>query len=289
MTALLNPPGTASGDGETQRERAILQSLYSELFPSAVRNLIPKNPDQTICIIPDGVLFNLPFAALVDDQGKFLVQSHTLTLACSIGAFLDIPPRYVDGNSLVLTSFNIQANSGTEETDRISAAFQQGAVLKLMGKDADIAALREQVRGRAIVHFANPFSLLANNPLNSVLPIAPEKEGGSQKVTAETLFGCSMPSDLFVWSASSVNTKDIQGNSVKVFSRGLSYTGARNILFSLWVPPDPERTNELIDFYKQKQSGLSQAQSLRKAELIALSKDPLPHAWAAFQLVGPGY
>jgi CHAT domain-containing protein len=45
----------------------------------------------------------------------------------------------------------------------------------------------------------------------------------------------------------------------------------------------------LIEFYKGKQEGLNQAQSLRKAQLLALSKDPSPKSWAAFQLLGPGF
>jgi CHAT domain-containing protein/tetratricopeptide (TPR) repeat protein len=285
VTALLNMPATAGGDpNTTQRERSTLQSLYNELFPTAVRNLLPKNPEQTVCIIPDGVLFNLPFAALVDEHGKFLVESHTLTLACSTGAILDIPPRYADDNSVLVAS----KDGGNNETNLISGVFQQDSVTKLIGKEADISALREQGRGK-MIHCANHFSLLANNPFNSLLPLSPEKDAISQKVTAENLFGGNMASDLTVWSASSVSVKDTLGNSVKVFSRGLNYAGVRNVILSLWVAPDPERTNELVDFYKHKQSGLNQAQSLRKAEMVSIAKDPSPHAWAAFQLLGPGY
>jgi tetratricopeptide (TPR) repeat protein/CHAT domain-containing protein len=285
VMALLNMPATAGGDpNTTQRERSTLQSLYNELFPTAVRNLMPKNPEQTVCIIPDGVLFNLPFAALVDEHGKFLVESHTLTLACSTGAILDIPPRYADDNSVLVAS-NV---GGNNETNLISGVFQQDSVTKLIGKDADISGLREQGRGK-MIHCANHFSLLANNPFNSLLPLSPEKDATSQKVTAENLFGGNMPSDLTVWSASSISVKDTLGNSVKVFSRGLNYAGVRNVILSLWVAPDPERTNELMDFYKHKQSGLNQAQSLRKAEMVSIAKDPSPHAWAAFQLLGPGY
>jgi CHAT domain-containing protein len=58
---------------------------------------------------------------------------------------------------------------------------------------------------------------------------------------------------------------------------------------SLWVEPYSQRTSELLDFYKNKQAGLNQAESLRKAELLALAKDPSPWTWAAFQLLGPGY
>lgn len=97
-----------------------------------------------------------------------------------------------------------------------------------------------------------------------------------------------MPSDLIVWSASSVSSKDVRGNGVKIFSRGLNYAGARNVLMSLWAQPDTDRMDELVNFYKSKQAGLGPAQSLRKAQLSALSRDRSPRNWAAFQLLGPG-
>ena len=282
VTSLLGQ-GTTGGEvgnqsqSSIQKERGILQSLYSELFPPTVRTSIPKGPEQTICLVPDGILFNVPFAALVDEQGKFFVESHTLTTACSMGALLDIPGRYVTDNSILIASL------GTEG-DQISGVFPANDVTKLVGKDADIAEVREQSRGKSVIHFSSRMLLLANNPFNTIMPLSPSK-----KVTAENFFGTSVTSDLAVWGASSVNAKDTQGSSVGIFSRGLNYAGIRNVLVGLWVPPDQARLSELQDFYRQKQAGLSQAQSLRKAELLAMAKDPSPHAWAAFQLVGPGY
>ncbi|HEY9683340.1 MAG TPA: CHAT domain-containing tetratricopeptide repeat protein [Oculatellaceae cyanobacterium] len=283
VTTLLSQ-GTAAGESggasqnAAQKERSILQSLYSELFPAAVRPAMPKGPDQTVCIVPDGILFNVPFAALVDEQGKYFIESHTITLACSMGALLDIPARYSTDNSSILIA------SLAGENDPVAGVFPANEVTRLLGKDADIAEVREQSRGKSAIHFSSRMHLQANNPFSTILPLAPAK-----KVTAENLFGTSVLSDLAVWGASSVNAKDIQGTSVGVFSRGLNYAGIRNVVVGLWMPPEQARSSELQDFYRQKQAGLSQAQSLRKAELIAMSKDPAPHSWAAFQLVGPGY
>jgi CHAT domain-containing protein len=103
------------------------------------------------------------------------------------------------------------------------------------------------------------------------------------------LFELNLPSDLAVLSASSVNAKDYRGTGVQVFTRGLNYAGVRNVLMSLWVAPDPQRTSQLVDFYRSHNKGLSQAASLRKAQMLALSKDPSPRSWAAFQLLGPGF
>ncbi len=125
--------------------------------------------------------------------------------------------------------------------------------------------------------------------MDSVLPLMAAKEDGGKKVTADKLFGLSLPSDLMVWSGSSIYGKDIQGNAVKVFSCGLNYAGVRNVLMTLWSEPSGDRQAELVEFYKSKQAGLNQAQSLRRAQMLALSKDPSAKSWAAFQLLGPGF
>ncbi len=290
VTALLSSPATADSDNtqSDQRERVILQALYGELLPASVRNFIPKNPEQMVVIIPDGILFNLPFAALVDGQGKFLVENHTLTMASSMGVFLDSPPRYTDDLSVVITSQANGTQSPGDESHMITQNLPPELVTRLMGKDADIGAITEQARGKAVVHFTTNMPLSAN-PMRCIMPISAGKDDGYRKVTAERLFEMSIPSDLILMSATSVNAKDIQGNAVKVFSRGFNYAGVRNVMMSLWVEPEGVRTHELIEFYKGKQEGLNQAQSLRKAQLLALSKDPSPRSWAAFQLLGPGF
>ncbi len=289
VAALLATPAADSDSTQSdQRERVILQALYNELLPASVRNFIPKNPDQMVVIIPDGILFNLPFAALVDGQGKFLVENNTLTMASSMGVFLDSPPRYTDDLSVVITSQANGTQSPGDESHMITQNLQPELVTRLLGKDADIGAITEQARGKAVVHFTTNMPLSAN-PMRCIMPISAGKDDGYRKVTAERLFEMSIPSDLILMSATSVNAKDIQGNAVKVFSRGFNYAGVRNVMMSLWVEPEGARTHELIEFYKGKQEGLNQAQSLRKAQLLALSKDPSPRSWAAFQLLGPGF
>ncbi len=56
-------------------ERMLLQTLYKELIPPAVSACLPANPEQMVVIVPDGVLYNLPFAALIDDKGKYLIEA----------------------------------------------------------------------------------------------------------------------------------------------------------------------------------------------------------------------
>ena len=277
--------GTAAGESgqqsqsSIQKERSVLQSLFSELFPPAVRAAIPKGPEQTICIVPDGVLYNLPFASLLDDNGKYFIESHTLTTTASMGALTDVPAKFSTDNTVLL------ANAyQSPEADSIASAIPAGDVTRLNGKDADLTELRDQGRGKSALHFTGRMSVLANNAFNTIIPLSPPK-----KVTADNLFSTSLGNDLAVFGDSSINPRDTMGTSVVTFGRGLNYAGVRNLLLGFWAPSDAARVALLQDFYKQKFSGQSYAQALRKAELNAIARDPAPHSWAAFQLIGPGY
>lgn len=278
LTASAMPP-----QQEAQRTRGLLQALGTELLPSSVRAFLPKNPEQLVAIIPDGILRNLPFAALLDTQGKYLIEEHTITLASSIGALLDSPPKYADSTGVLVAA----STAGRDEASMLSSALAPEQVTKLVGSEADINAFVEQARGKSALHVASNVPI-SRNPMSAVVPMVAKEDGG-RKVTANRLFSANMPNDLVVLSSTSINAKDTDGTAVGVFSRGLNYAGARNVMMSLWVEPDRERTSQLVEFYKNQQAGLSQAHSLRRAQLLALSRDPSPHSWAAFQLLGPGY
>lgn len=271
-----------SGQEARVTEKQLLQSLLSELMPESVLKQLPTNPEQMVVVVPDAVLFNLPWAALVDGQGRYLIESHTLTSVPALSSFVFQGPRYgVDQN--IVFNANKDAESGAEATE-ISQLFQPEQVVKLTGTNAELGKLQDQAKG-SVLHFASPLVLTEGGLLKSQLPLSLDEK---TKATTNTLFKLNLPSDLSVWSGTSVNAKDLHGSGVKVLTRGLAYAGVRNVLLSLWLQPENERVAGLVEFYRGRQQGLNQAQSLRKAQLIALSKDPSLRSWAAFQLVGPG-
>ena len=284
-----------SGQDSRQTEKRLLQVLFNELVPETVAKYLPSNPEQLVLFVPDSVLFNLPVAALVDPQGRYFVESHTLSTLPAVLSFMDNGVAYGADQSLVFSASNDTAESREgQEASELSSLFPSDQLFKLTGQNANVAQLQEQAKGNAVLHFSAPLLLQDNNLFKSVLPMTAQTPENSEKpetrkATTEALMKLNLPSDLAVWSGTTVNPKDSQGGGVNVFSRGLAYAGVRNVLLSLWVEQNPAaRTEELVEFYKGRQQGLSQAQSLRKAQLIALSKDPSPRSWAAFQLIGVG-
>jgi CHAT domain-containing protein len=287
VTSLLSAvprSGEAPNPQAALAEKRILQTLYAELLPTAVRAFLPADPEQRLIIIPDGPLSNLPFAALVTEQSKYLVEAHTILTAPSIVTLLDTPPRYVDDFSLLVATS--EGGSDAEEAKAIAGAFSAEGTTALIGKEAELKAIPDQVHGKSCMHIAGPVNFGEPDPLKATIPL---KGDGGKPALAERLSGLSLLTDVSVWSGASVSPKDVNGDAVRLFSRGLNYAGTRNVLLSLWTVPAEERTNELLDFYKNKQGGMSPAESLRKAELQAIARDGAPHSWAAFQMVGVGH
>jgi len=60
-----------------------LQQLH-QLLIQPIADLLPTDPTQRLVFIPQGALFLVPFPALQDAQGKYLIEQHTLQTAPSI-------------------------------------------------------------------------------------------------------------------------------------------------------------------------------------------------------------
>ncbi len=52
VTALL---ATSNNATDAQKAKTLLLALGNELIPQALRTYLPKNPEQTVAIIPDGI------------------------------------------------------------------------------------------------------------------------------------------------------------------------------------------------------------------------------------------
>ncbi len=72
--------GSAGARGELYPE---LQALH-RLLIQPIADLLPDNPEAHVTFIPQGPLFLVPFAALQDRAGTYLVEKHTILTAPSI-------------------------------------------------------------------------------------------------------------------------------------------------------------------------------------------------------------
>jgi CHAT domain-containing protein len=283
-------------------------ALY-QLLIAPIQDLLPKNERDRVVFIPQGPLFQVPFAALQNPQGEYLIQSHTLLTAPSIQA-LDLtrqqrlalaqqppssPGALIVGNPQ-MPSVTLAPGSPPEPLAPLPGAEQEAkaiaALLKgpaLIGPQATKAAVKQQMPQARRIHLATHGLLDEIQGLSSAIALTPSA-GDNGLLSAEEIFDLPLQADLVVLSACNSGQGKITGDGVIGLSRSLLAAGAASVVVSLWAVPDAPTAELMTQFYQNLQSQpeaqRDKAQALRQAMLTTLKTHPDPRNWAAFTLMG---
>ena len=84
------------------------QRLYDLLVKPAERQLQGKG---TVCVVPDGLLWDLPFQALQDDAGEYLLELHEIYYAPSLQVLNEMRKRAADLHSSPVSKSGGKNNS----------------------------------------------------------------------------------------------------------------------------------------------------------------------------------
>ncbi len=290
INSLLPCFGPNSNAADNASVNKVLHSLYGALLPESVRNALSQNADDLLMIIPDGPLDALPFNALIDNQNKFLVSSHTISLSPALANLIDSPPRYTDSPSFLFCAG--AANPGEQidniaQAKDIAQALPPNAVTYLIGEEANLKNLQEQGNGKGSVQICGGVDL-SGNALNNALPLKAKDEQSEAK--ASDLFAISLSCDAAVLNGGEVKKIEEQARNFmqapSTIACAFRYAGARHVVVSLW---QTSGNQEMSDLYKAQLSGVSPIVALRKAELAQIARNIYPGDWASLQIFGPMY
>ncbi len=251
-----------------QRSDALLEQLY-DLLVAPIADQLPRTPEAPVVIVPHDVLFLVPFAALRDPQGHYLVDTHTLIAAPSLQV-LDLtlrrpatgswrsPPALVVGNPTMPTlpgaSQPLSPLPGTEvEAQAIAAAL--GAA-PLLGDRATEVAVSQQLERAHLIHLAthgllNEVAALSDTPGAIALAAtgpAPAEDGF---LTANEVSQHRLQADLAVLSACDTGRGRITGDGAVGLARSFLAAGARSVVVSLWKVPDQPTALLMQAFYEE--------------------------------------
>lgn len=297
---------TPKTDAPTQARK--LQQLHQILI-QPIAKFLPSNPNERVIFIPQNELFLIPFVALQDEQGKYLIEKHTILTAPAIQVLQlthqqrqqieAIHKSPLQGKDVLVmgnpTMPSIPDSTGKlEQLDSLPGAeIEAKAIAQLFhtqaitGKDATKAAILQQLKTSRIVHLAthgllDDFKLLG---LPGAIALAPANNDNGL-LTSSEIFDLKLNSELVVLSACDTGRGDIKGDGVIGLSRSLISAGVPSIIVSLWSIPDAPTAALMTEFYRQIQQNPDKAQALRQAMLTTMKQYPNPKDWAAFTLIG---
>lgn len=295
----------------------LYQSLIAPIGQSLDRNL-------TLCIAPDGVLQDLPFAALVSPESKrYLVEDFTIVVNPSASVFaraIDIslhkqrsesePFLGIDNPRFDQERFpKLQAlPSSEEELERIQSLYPHRLILSR--RQATESALVNQIGEYEIVHLATHALSNKQSSMLSTIVLAEEShigaEAAAQRRNADgiTFDGALQAQEVYnlkpertrlvVLSSCRTGLGDERRNeALGGLAQAFLVAGVPAVVASLWDIDDDSAAGLMEKFHiAHRVKKLTFGQALRQAQLSFLQTSSIkkrhPFFWATFIVTGNG-
>jgi CHAT domain-containing protein len=260
--------------------------------------------------MPQGELFLVPFAALQDEQGKYLIEKHTILTSPAIqvlqltreqrqrvrargGIPLQGDNALIVGNP-TMPSVVLENGEKPQQLSNLPGAEREAIAIApllhtkaLTGNEATKAAVKAKLPQARIVHLATHGLFDNFQGLQSAVALAPS-DTDNGLLTADEILQLKLNAELVILSACNTGRGRLTGDGVIGLSRSLIAAGTPSVIVSLWAVPDNPTEELMTEFYTNLyQKKFDKAQALRQAMLKMMEKHrDNPRAWAAFTLIG---
>ncbi|MBP7375939.1 MAG: CHAT domain-containing protein [Pyrinomonadaceae bacterium] len=303
----------ASGDLDFQK---VARELYELLLKPAEKELAGKT---NIIVIPDGPLWDLPFQALQDGKGKYLVEKAAISYAPSLTALREMRKRaktrkpspdaelLAFGNPIIgrSTAERVQRIFMSEKLEPIPEAERLVNSLAKMygptrskvytGADAREEVAKTESPKYRIVQFATHGILNNVSPMYSHLVLAQNEKNPNEDGLLEAweMKDLDLKADMVILSACETARGKISGGEGVIGMTWASFiAGAPTTVASQWKVESKSTTELMLEFHRQLLTGkgISKSEALRRASLKLMKMPQYKHPsyWAGFVMIGDG-
>ncbi|MDB9512484.1 CHAT domain-containing tetratricopeptide repeat protein, partial [Kamptonema animale CS-326] len=295
--------------GPRTRQGEAARTKLHQLAIAPIADLLPTDPNARVIFIPQESMFLLPFPALRDTAGRYLIEKHTILTAPAIdvltltnqqrqqlAAKYPEPPQgkevLVVGNPTMPTlkksgekPYQLASlPASEEEAKEIARLLNTQAIV---GDRATKVNILQQLPSARLVHLATHGLLddIRELGVPGAIALAPSANDDGF-LTAGEILKLKLNAELVVLSACDTGQGKVTGDGVIGLSRSLIVAGVPSTIVSLWAVPDVASALLMTEFYRHLASNPDKAQALRQAMLTTMKQYPQPDNWAAFTLIG---
>jgi CHAT domain-containing protein len=270
-----------------------------------------------LCLIPDDLLWRLPFEALIDRQGRFVIESRACFYAQSVSVLSEITragrgPRapyalLAVGNPAVTVATRNESKTiyrgatllplpnAEQEVRALRTLYGAQSTRVYVGAAASEAAVKSDISEFRVLHFATHAEVNDENPMYAHIVLAQDPRAGDDGLLeAWEVMRMSLHADLTVLSAcETAHGRVAAGEGLIGFSWALFVAGCPSSVVSHWKVASDSTASLMVDFHRHLLAGkapFAKAAALRAAKLDMLRKTRWKHPfyWSAFVLIGAG-
>ncbi len=267
--------------------------LYAALLEPARAQLGKKS---LLVVVPDGVLWQIPFQAFERPDGRFLIESAAIDYVPSLAvlrALKSSRPKLLGARSLL--AMGDPGGHTQEQRDEVQALTRlYGAknARTLIGKAATLDQFLQSAARFDVVHIAAHGIYNDREPMASHMLLA--SANGQAKagwLRARDIQAMQLQAELVVLSGCETGKGAFEdGEGLLGMSWATLAAGAHSSLASAWRVEASSTTEMMVAFHQDMLRGVGKAEALRRSELKVLHSDKYAHPfyWAAFVLMGDG-
>jgi CHAT domain-containing protein/tetratricopeptide (TPR) repeat protein len=303
--------------------RISYQDIASKLYDLLLKPVRAQLTGKTsLIIIPDGVLWELPFQALQPTRNHFLIEDVAISYAPSLTVLQKMyqtrqKRSIAPANTLLAIGNPI---IGAETSARLTAALMDDPLLPLpeaerqvkllqklytpsrskvyIGKEAGEAKVKAEAGNSRILHLATHGILNDASPMYSQIVLAHNQADTNEDGLLEAweIMNLELNADLVVLSAcETARGKLGAGEGMIGLSWALFVAGSPATVVSQWKVESASTTQLMVAFHRNLQTAtgkqslkMTKAEAMRRAALKLLKTPNYKHPfyWAAFVVIG---
>ena len=289
-------PGQESKDNQGPKMNL---PLCHKLIIAPVADLLEG---REIIIVPDRALYNVPFAALPDETGKYVSENYRVRLAPSLTTLKFIhesPPDYYSQTGALIVGNpdvgRVCFSSGVANISRLPWAEREA---KMVGEKLDVEPLIGQhATKQAVLQAMNSVGLIHiaahGNAERGEIALAPAFRAPNRLpeeedclLTMSDISKVQLRAKLVVLSCCHSARGTIKAEGAVGIARAFLGSGARSVLVALWALQDRATVQLMSRFYEHLVDGKSASESLHEAMKWMRSNGFSDSDWAPFLLIG---
>lgn len=251
---------------------------------------------HSLIIIPDDEINNLPFEALVDNKGNYLIERYDVIYQYAANLLMNRGDLHVSKpNVLGFAPFADRSGQSFDklEYSRDEMNFNDGT--KLLNEDATKTHLLYHLKHHNVIHLATHTIINDTLPENSyIIGYKPQATQDTANIYLAEIYPLNLEhSRLVILSSCETGSgKLTRGEGLMSVSRAFAYAGCPNIISSLWKANDKSTSWIIARFYDYLNQGNTLSVALRRAKLDYIHSPDIdyryksPDYWAHLVLTG---
>src|SRR5216684_4262359 len=303
---------------KTLKTKGVSKAQGGDLYGTLLREIPEISKKERLVIVPDGRLHLLPFDALVDGSGRYLVSSHTITYASSATSLYlttSAPQKPAQHPLLGIGGIPYEQNAeltklatmrgyistplvnlpaSKEEVLAAQAAFPSDSDTVLLGPSATKSAFEHSgLEQHSIIHLAVHGVANEKHPERAALILLSDSSSGDDGILeASDIVHLHTNADLVVLSACDTAVGRLQGEEgIANLSLAFQLAGAKTVISTLWTIEDTTALYLMKRFYAHLAEKNTVAHALTAAKrdmLKTYGAKAVPYYGGRFKLEGSG-